>query len=489
MKYKGSYFNMWDAWFLNDHETIHAFHLKAHDGENWNVGHVYTEDLLHFKKMCDVLETLPEEKYPDDCLGKFTGCAVEKDGVYYLFYTMRDRIRSEKIGLAISHDLEHFEEYEHNPVLVPDENIFAVYPKGQKTDFRDLHVVFDEERGKYLGYFAAMANIPGRGELGVVGMTESADLIHWENQKIVYVPEFNGVVEVPNIFKLDGKWYLTLLTGTQYGAKGAVSDPNISWFTIWASADSPDGPFLSSPDNIFLGSTMEGGYTCRCFDYHGKTYVMYIDRSEYGASISLPKEVRVVDEKIVPCYTDILQKLRTGKSWNQFTFDRVPTAWAWGAVVAGTVSSDQKTVRIEGVPNSFQAFQMRDVSAGSLETEFTLSGDFSEAGLVFYCSDQPLKNTKECFGKEHTISLDRKNQRFVLYENSLTPVCCRNFDFTKKDQWHIRVLAMEGQLEVYVDDVLLMQRGLKTEKCISAGLFAFDGRAEFRDLKIYELEQ
>ena len=33
MKYKGSYFNMWDAWFLNDHETIHAFHLKARDGK------------------------------------------------------------------------------------------------------------------------------------------------------------------------------------------------------------------------------------------------------------------------------------------------------------------------------------------------------------------------------------------------------------------------------------------------------------------------
>ena len=85
MKYKGSYFNMWDAWYLNHGETVHAFHLKFHAGDNWNVGHVYTKDLLHFHKMRDVLETLPEEQYPDDCLGKFTGCAVEKDGTYYLF--------------------------------------------------------------------------------------------------------------------------------------------------------------------------------------------------------------------------------------------------------------------------------------------------------------------------------------------------------------------------------------------------------------------
>ena len=85
MKYKGSYFNMWDAWYLNHGETVHAFHLKSHAGDNWNVGHVYTKDLLHFHKMRDVLETLPEEQYPDDCLGKFTGCAVENDGTGPVF--------------------------------------------------------------------------------------------------------------------------------------------------------------------------------------------------------------------------------------------------------------------------------------------------------------------------------------------------------------------------------------------------------------------
>lgn len=90
MKYKGSYFDMWDTWYLNVNDTIHGFHLKSHSGENWNVGHVYTKDLLHFYKMRDILEILPKEKYPDDCLGKYTGCAVEKDGVYYLYYTMRN---------------------------------------------------------------------------------------------------------------------------------------------------------------------------------------------------------------------------------------------------------------------------------------------------------------------------------------------------------------------------------------------------------------
>ena len=301
MKYKGSYFNMWDAWYMNVNDTIHAFHLKQHSGENWNVGHVYTQDLLHFIKMRDVLEPLPESEYPDDCLGKYTGCAIEKDGKYYLYYTMRDRANSEKIGLAISSDLEHFIEYEQNPVFDLDKKLFSVNEKGKKTDCRDMLVVYDEQRGKYFGYFVAMANIKRRGELGVIGVTESVDLLHWTDQKIVYIPEFNGVVEVPNVFKMNNKWYMTLMTNTQYGAKGAVSDPNLNSFIIVASSDSPDGMFKCSNDNVFLGSTrINNGYAMRCVEYQGKLYAMCIDRSNYGASISLPKEVKEINGVIKP---------------------------------------------------------------------------------------------------------------------------------------------------------------------------------------------
>ena len=44
---------------------------------------------------------------------------------------MRDRFRSEKIGLATSTDLEHFTEYENNPVFDLDNELFVVREKGQ----------------------------------------------------------------------------------------------------------------------------------------------------------------------------------------------------------------------------------------------------------------------------------------------------------------------------------------------------------------------
>ena len=59
---------------------------------------------------------------------------------------------------------------------------------------------------------------------------------------------------------------------------------------------------------------------------------------------------------------------------------------------------------------------------------------------------------------------------------------------TEKNAVHIRLLAMEGQLEVYVGGILQMQCGRKTEKTISGGVFAFSGSAVFTDMRLYALE-
>jgi len=496
MKYKGTYFDMWDTWYLNVDDTVHGFHLKSHSGENWNVGHIYTKDLLHFNKMRDVLETLPEEKYPDDCLGKYTGCAIEKDGKYYLYYTMRDANKSEKIGLAISDDLEHFTEYKYNPVLVPDEELFVVRPKGEKTDCRDMLVVYDDLSKKYFGYFAAMARIDN-GEVGVIGVAESWDLINWTNQKIAYVPEFKGVIEVPNVFKINNKWYMTLMTTTLYGAKGAVSDHNLNSFIIVATSDTPDGEFKCPDDNVFLGSSrINNGYAMRTVSYKGNLYAMCIDRSEYGSSISLPKEIKGIDGTIKPYYTDILKNLRKGRIWDNIDFARVSPAFAWKNVVAGEISRDGNNTKVTGYKNSLQAFKANIDSVNSVEVEFKLSGDFDEAGLVLYCSPDKIDTIYE--GKAvwddyvwsaNYISFDKKNNLITLSKAMSETRCVRQFDFSGKDKYNVRIIAMEGQVEVYVDDILYISCSMETKSYISPGLFAFSGTALVSDFKVYELEE
>lgn len=60
---------------------------------------------------------------------------------------------------------------------------------------------------------------------------------------------------------------------------------------------------------------------------------------------------------------------------------------------------------------------------------------------------------------------------------------------TAPDRFSLRVLAMEGQLEVYVNDTLFLQYGIRTEAKIEVGVFAMNGQAEFRNLTVYELEK
>lgn len=486
MKYKGTYYEMWDAWFMNVNGTIHGFHLKSHSGEDWNLGHVYTNDLLHFKKMRDVLETLPEEKYPDDCLGKFTGCAVEKDGKYYLFYTMRDKYRSQKIGLATSSDLEHFVEYENNPVFALDENLFVVRKKGDTTNCRDMNIVYDDKSGIYYGYFAAMANINGRGEIGVIGVAESSDLLNWSNQKIVYIPYFNGVIEVPSVFKIDGKWYMTMLTGTMYGAKAATDEPDMTCVTISACAERPTDLFEDC--GIFLSGNLQSGYACRCIDYKEKIYAIYIDRSEYGAAISLPKEIKIIDGEPKPCYSDILKELRTTEKTEKFTFKKIPTAWPWDYVSAGKISVSKDVISVNADNNSFQGFMMENIELKSLEAEFNLSGNFREAGFVLLCHSGNENVWGRCAENEYYISVNRAANELVLYGNMLSPIYRRKLDFEKSEKLHMRVIAMEGQLEVYVNDVLVIQQGIKTEKAITSGIFSSCGNADFERLRLYEIE-
>lgn len=496
MKYKGIGFNMWDAWYLNVNNTIHAFYLKEQTG-NWNVGHIYTEDLLHFNKMSDVLEPLPEDKYPDDCLGKYTGCAIQKDDTYYLYYTMRDKVCSEKIGLATSKDLETFKEYEHNPVFVLDKDLFVLNKKGEKTNCRDMLVVYDDEREKYFGYFAAMANIPGRGELGVIGVVESIDLLNWHKQKIVYIPDFNGVIEVPNVFKMNNKWYMTLMTNTNYGAKGAVSDPNLNSYIIVAISNEPNGIFECGKDNVFLGSSLvNNGYALRCIEYKDKLYSMYIERSEYGSAISLPKEVKVIDGTIKPCYTDILRKLRTGRSWDSIDFVRIPSTFAWKNVISGEITETDKDIEVTGCKNSLQSFKANVDSVKSLEVEFNIMGDFDSAGLVIYSSDDMIeKNTSPLDGEvwrdyvwnANYISFNKKEEIVEFNVGMIRTICRRQYAFGN-DKINVRVIALDGQIEVYINDVLFIECAMETRKYMIPGLFCFSGKVRFSDFIIYELE-
>ncbi|MBE6768650.1 MAG: hypothetical protein E7549_07055 [Ruminococcaceae bacterium] len=496
MKYKGHKFNMWDAWYMNVHGTIHAFHLKAQPG-HWNVGHVVTDDLLHFRPYPDVLPPLSEETNPDDCQGKFTGCAYYDDvtDTAYVYYTMRDRRGAEKIGLATSKNMVDFPLYEGNPVLTADPSLLLTEsrPTGG-ADCRDMLVMKDPADGRYYGYFAAMANVEGRGPLGVIAVAVSDDLLTWNDQRIVYVPRFTGVLEVPDVFYLDGKWYLTYLTANIYGARGVVNDPNLVYYTLYASADSPLGPFRDSEDNLFLCGNWDSGYSCRSVEWQDKRYCLYIDRSDYGAAISLPKEVRVINGNLRPCYTPLLQQLRTERRYNHppaTAFEAQSTSFAWHTGDGELHSPNDHTLVASVGAYSYQLFRCTEFTAPSLEAETRVTANCRECGITIATYD-----AEERPQAVYTFALNPEFGELIvycgrdgMYSSEYSTHSKRLYPLKKHETYHLRIFAAEGQFEIYVDDVLALQGNMRTDTMLRPALFCAMGNAVFTDLSFYELEQ
>lgn len=148
----------------------------------------------------------PDKDY--DCHpegGCFSGSAVEKDGILYLFYTATTIIDGEvrqSQCLVTSCDGSHFEKFEGNPVI-------GGPPEGASADFRDPKVF--GWNGNWYMVVGGTVNGTAKDGDGRVFLYESEDLYHWKYRGAVL--KSNGklgtMFECPDLFFLDGKWVLT----------------------------------------------------------------------------------------------------------------------------------------------------------------------------------------------------------------------------------------------------------------------------------------
>ena len=490
MKYRKPGLDFWDAWFLEADGEVHAFHMQVPDGtvplsdaEGRSVGHLTSKDLLHWTFRGNVLEPLMDPDRPQDYHQKFTGCAFRENGVTYLYYTMRDlESCSQRIGLATSRNGYDFELWPDNPVIEPDPSVLIGYANRDRyhfdpvVDCRDLIVIKDPDSPYYYGYFAAGADVGRTSPVGVIAVCRSTDLIHWTDQKIAYVPKTNGVIEVPDVFRIGDRWYLTVLCGANYTGRSAIPDEYVTNATLYASADGPEGPFVQDEDCLFLGGTIGSGFTCRSVVFEGKRYVLYVDRAAGGNSLSLPKEVRLVDGCLRPCYTDRLERLRTGEA-KDLTVLPHPNSFAWHSI-GGTQETTREgiTLRTEGASAHFTELGTGEAAHWEVvcDTEIRATG----AGITFYMDGQP-----------YTVSLEPSKGRILLLKTyTMDFVAGRELNRPQKNRFALRVLVMDGVLEAYLDDVLLLQAAVPKTAHVVPGLFCENGCADFGQLRVFTLE-
>ena len=156
-------------------DYYHVFYQYAPDYETpWKQpmhwGHARTKDFLNW-------EELPVALYPDkdyDNRGCWSGTAIVKNDVMYLFYTsLRSKEKEQTVSVAYSTDGIRFEKYSQNPVI-------SHYPADGGPDFRDPAVCRID--GKY---YCVMATGNPETKSGRLLIYKSENLFDWEYEGIM----------------------------------------------------------------------------------------------------------------------------------------------------------------------------------------------------------------------------------------------------------------------------------------------------------------
>jgi len=490
----------WDAWFVNRGSTTHAFYLQngplapATDRRFGRaVGHASSENGIDWTAHKSVLAPLFDEENPADFHSKFTGCAVNRDDVCYLFYTMRDRERaSQRIGVAVSTDWEHFEPYAGNPVVVNSSAPIPVSGGGMGTligyenlaaydwnivDCRDFIVVPEGEG--YVGYWAAAADLGRKCPVGVIAMARSRDLLHWEDQRIVYTVDHHGVLEVPDVFYMDGKWVLCCLSGMHYSGRAVTSDPYASNATIVAYADTCEGPFIEpADDNILIAGPVQSGFTCRSVLRRGERYLYYIDRAVPKNNLSLPKELHMQQGRLRATWCRALDERLSPLPEMPWIAEKNSFAWR---TFGGEHTLQDGTLTLTTFARDYHA-----ISAA-------LPPEVAQEGSAVLCAD--VRVTGEggglflrTAGCPYLVLLEPAQQRVALWRlYSFEQIAARRCLIREGEDYRVRCVVVDGVIELYLNDVLLLQCGLPTTPLTHLGFAADRGTLQASNISLMSL--
>lgn len=488
---------VWDAWYMSQYDRVHAYHLqRTRSGEKSALqdclGHAVTRDLIHWEERPAAFA--PSEQSTDDDLQPWTGCALWHEGKGYLYYTMRGSAnegREQKIGLAVTRDADSWTRYSVDPVLVPDARYYATreYPVPGIVDCRDMHVI-RSPRGGWLGFFATRIDGAELPETSVIGCAHSEDLVHWKQLPPAFAPGKYACVEVPDVFFLNGKWYMMCLVGNHYGNRGIWADSHLVNGTIYAVSENPEGPYEELADNALIAARTTGPIAARSLNFQDELFVLYTDRERKGrvdtgemtfGTLSTPKLLRTSGDQLEARYCARVESLAEDelfiqdrglpeveepRPWGQI-WPKASGAWTGEGTITGVCRSGW-SVRSLGCQAESFIFEARVEIENGVSAGFALRMDSPMRGAI--------------------VALDFEEQSVFFAEGP-------SFEFEEKRRvkvrrckaYHLRVVQRVEHIEIYVDDVLKLAfsryRGIGGEM----GLFVDRGRAMFTECRIRSL--
>ena len=265
----------------------HLFHLTLPNHDY--IAHAVSEDGLHWRRVKNALFIGDPREWDDDMLWTMHVTRNPyQPGKWRMFYTglcMEERGRIQRVGLAASNDLYHWEKVlaDAYPLEVSGDGYEHSIDEGRHwVSFRDPFF-FQEDGSAYL-LVSARVNHGPIIRRGCVALIEEIA----ENQFEFYPPLFHpgryDDLEVPSVVEIDGCYYL--IASTREDIKVHY------WY-----ADDFKGPYQNFYDNVLMP---QGNYAARIM-WDGQRYLVwnffFKGLTTAGQHLLAPPKELVVDEQ------------------------------------------------------------------------------------------------------------------------------------------------------------------------------------------------
>jgi beta-fructofuranosidase len=264
---------IWDFWLAQDGPDTHVFFLQAPrslvnpEFRHWNVsiGHAVSQDLRHWQILPDAFGPSPTQAWDD--FTTWTGSLIKHEGYWHMFYTGTSRVERgyiQRVGLATSVDLIHWQKHPGNPLIATDPGWYETLDLTLWHDeaWRDPWVFQHPDTGDFHAFITARVNTGPVDGRGVIAHARSTNLLHWEVLPPVTEPGDFGQMEVPQMVEIGGRYYLLFCTTTRTYAANWSRRTGLRPVTgtHYLVADNPLGPFRPITDEFLVGDEIGSLY-------------------------------------------------------------------------------------------------------------------------------------------------------------------------------------------------------------------------------------
>lgn len=308
---------LWDFWTAQRDGVTYLFHLQAPrdlpDPEmrhgRASVGAAASRDLRHWESLGTVFEPGAPGSWDDRAI--WTGSVLTlDDGAYAMLYTGTAKSEDgkvQRIGLARSTDLRHWERHNNNPLIEADMRWYmgANPLHHDEVAWRDPWLMRDPAGDGYLALITAQSRAAPPDRSGCVALARSPDLVTWTVEPPIAAPDLALHMEVPQLRRFDGRWCLLFSAYSQWIPEDAGL-PRISG-TFYLTSDRHDGGFRYG--GVIAGEDGTGEYAARLVGHGGGDYCLswlgYGADGQFAGVLGDPHPVRfdAASDRLVPVTT------------------------------------------------------------------------------------------------------------------------------------------------------------------------------------------